>query len=183
MGPTPRQLKLEPDERERWRERGLSPCTVYATIKRDLFTSRCLQSSYTTWKGTESVSACRLQPHCFSRCMFVHAHAVCLWGSLAQTVLYKSLILCWNTGTVSHLKGHEISERLIFIIWSSLRKWLIFSAVVYRNKSLRLGLGWRRAFRQQVTVSSKFNYRQWWKEVTNYIVLYWGTNFEFIMLL
>lgn len=53
--------------RERKMQRnGLSLCAVYARIKRDLFTSNCLQSLYPIWKGTKvCVCVWRWQSYCF----------------------------------------------------------------------------------------------------------------------
>lgn len=80
-----------------------------------------------------------LQVYVFA-CTYTMFVCVCLHHSPIQSFIYSI-----NTDTVSRQKGHEISQRHIFIIWSPLRKWL-FSAVVYRqklytDKSLRLGPG------------------------------------------
>lgn len=71
-------------------------------------------------------------------CMHIQYVCVCLCVSACKTCTnspIQSQIFCKNTGAANHLKGHEISERLIFIIRSSLRKWLdIFCSCVQRQK-------------------------------------------------
>ena len=121
--PTQHQLKLEPDEREE--EKGISLCTVYAPIKGDLFISHCLQSLY---EKIRMYSQCLCSVNCS-----IFTPGVCCVHT--YTVLYSPWLSAKKTGTLSHLTGLEISERHIFIIWSSLRKWLeIFCSCAWRQQ-------------------------------------------------
>lgn len=191
MRPTRHQLKLEPDESAMERK-GLSRRTVYTTTKRDGFTSPCLLGFY-IWKGTESVSVWVWQSHCFSRCTFVRVHTACLRVSARITCTngpIQPLIFCKkktqkknHTGVVNHLKGHEISEGHIFIIWSSPRKWLdIFLQSCAETEASGWDLDGKQKSDNRWLSVSKLDYWPWWK-VTAYTVMYWSINVNYFYFL
>lgn len=163
--------------------KGLSLCTIYAPLKSDLFISHCVQSLYTHEK-VQNLCLCCWLSLCFSRCVLVHAHTlclcvrVCLWATLAQTVLCRPWFSAQTQAqwlTWKAMRYLRDTSSLFDLVPGNGMK---FSAVVFRDKSLRRGLGWKAAFRQQMTVCSKLNYWTWVK-VANYIELYWSTTLQY----
>ena len=157
--------------RARWEqdgEKGFVPllCLPY---NKERFVSLSL-SAELVWKGTESVSVCGYSP--------IVSPGVCLW---AQTVPCS---LWYSTETQAQRITRKATRYLretssLFDLLSG--NGSILSAVVYGDQSLRLGLGWKRAFRQKVNVCSKCNYWQWWK-VTNNKIEYWRDTFLVMLL-
>lgn len=102
---------------------------------------------------------------------YVTRPGLLLWANYWDVKDFYSFILFMknhmsapeNTGTVCYLKGLEISQRHIVFIWSSLRKRLDYFLQLYTEIKAS---GWNliKNNREQVTVYSKPNHWQGWKE-------------------
>lgn len=167
MGPTQHQLKLEPDEREREEEKGFVPlhCLCY---DKERFVHLPLSGDLVYQMKRYRVSVRLTVPLLLQVyvCACTHSpiQSLVFCKTQAQGATWQAMRYLIDTSSLFDLLSGNGSR---------------YSAVVYKHNSLRRGLRWKRAFRQQVTVCSKLNYRQWWK-VTHYMVLYLSTNFKYL---
>lgn len=178
--------------RARWRER-VCPAALFTLQQREMGLPLpvCWDSIY---EKVQSRCLCESDSPIVSPgvrlCACIRRVCGCPLASLAQTVQYslwfsvkKKKKQKKHTGVVNHLKGHEISEGHIFIIWSSPRKWLdIFLQSCAETEASGWDLDGKQKSDNRWLSVSKLDYWPWWK-VTAYTVMYWSINVNYFYFL